>query len=75
MSEVDRLSLRRSISFLLSSASAAVWSLTAARAGSADCFGSRLFSTPMRFIRCQRTATPLTALATDRMSTEYISCR
>jgi hypothetical protein len=29
----------------------------------------------MRFIRCQRTRTPLTALATERISTVYISWR
>ena len=76
VSEVDRLSRRRANSLPLSSASAEVWSLTPGRASaSAGCFGNRLFSTPMRFIRCQRTATPLTALATERMSTEYISWR
>ena len=76
VSDVDRLSRRRCSSLPLSRASAEVWSLTAGRASATEgCFGNRLFSTPMRFIRCQRTATPLTALATERMSTEYISCR
>jgi hypothetical protein len=65
---------RRSSSRPLTSDNADVRSFTG-RGGGAGCLGSRLFRAPMRFIRCQRTRTPLTALATERISTVYISWR